>query len=157
MALAHRRRSTVARGRCCRQRILVSSGKDFTRLAQRLHADRLVVYGIRERKTAEAFHTDCSALIYLENVVDAGWSRKKDADATCASGGEREPVAGKLVTNMGRANEEIGDDGWVGLADGGNRIVGAAPDCNPRSKVAPSSVRWSPSRAGEPGETGECR
>ena len=39
---------------------LVSSDSDFTRLAQRLREDGLVVYGFGERKTPEAFRNACN-------------------------------------------------------------------------------------------------
>ena len=39
---------------------LVSSDSDFTRLAQRLREDGLVVYGFGERKTPEAFRSACN-------------------------------------------------------------------------------------------------
>ena len=42
---------------------LVSSDSDFTRLAQRLREDGLVVYGFGERKTPEAFRNACSRFV----------------------------------------------------------------------------------------------
>ena len=60
---------------------LVSSDSDFTRLAQRLREDGLVVYGFGERKTPEAFRNACSRFIYLENIVEAEPANKKSATA----------------------------------------------------------------------------
>ena len=51
---------------------LASSDCDFTRLAQRLREDGLVVYGLGERKTPETFRNACSRFIYLEYIVESG-------------------------------------------------------------------------------------
>ena len=48
---------------------LASSDSDFTRLAQRLREDGLVVYGFGERKAPEAFRNAFSRSIYLKYIV----------------------------------------------------------------------------------------
>ncbi|MEO6064935.1 MAG: NYN domain-containing protein [Lysobacterales bacterium] len=45
---------------------LVSSDSDFTRLAQRLREEGLLVYGFGERKTPDAFVQACDKFIYTE-------------------------------------------------------------------------------------------
>jgi len=45
---------------------LVSSDSDFTRLAQRLREEGLIVYGFGERKTPDAFVQACDKFIYTE-------------------------------------------------------------------------------------------
>ena len=50
---------------------LISSDSDFTRLAQRLREDGLVVYGFGERKTPEAFRSACNRFIYVDNLIEA--------------------------------------------------------------------------------------
>src|ERR1700749_2307097 len=46
---------------------LVSSDSDFTRLAARLRASGMAVYGFGERKTPKPFVSACDKFIYLEN------------------------------------------------------------------------------------------
>ena len=109
---------------------LVSSDSDFTRLAQRLREDGLVVYGFGERKTPEAFRNACSRFIYLENILDAE-PEKGSADAGAARPRKKPPK--KAVAIIAKAMEDGGDDGWVHLGTVGSRILGAAPDFDPRS------------------------
>ena len=45
---------------------LMSSDSDFTRLAQRLREEGLIVYGFGERKTPDAFVQACDKFIYTE-------------------------------------------------------------------------------------------
>ncbi len=45
---------------------LVSSDSDFTRLAQRMREEGLIVYGFGERKTPDAFVQACDKFIYTE-------------------------------------------------------------------------------------------
>ena len=45
---------------------LVSSDSDFTRLAQRLREEGLIVYGFGERKTPAAFVAACDKFVYTE-------------------------------------------------------------------------------------------
>ena len=55
---------------------LVSSDSDFTRLAQRLREEGMVVYGFGEQKTPEAFRNACTRFIYVENLMDTGSEEK---------------------------------------------------------------------------------
>ena len=50
---------------------LVSSDSDFTRLAQRLREEGLMVYGFGERKTPDAFVQACDKFIYTEVLRSA--------------------------------------------------------------------------------------
>src|SRR5688500_893789 len=45
---------------------LVSSDSDFTRLAQRMREEGLIVYGFGERKTPDAFVAACDKFVYTE-------------------------------------------------------------------------------------------
>ena len=45
---------------------LVSSDSDFTRLAQRLREEGMVVYGFGEQKAVKAFRNACNRFIYVE-------------------------------------------------------------------------------------------
>jgi hypothetical protein len=81
---------------------LVSSDSDFTRLAQRLREEGLVVYGFGERKTPDAFVQACDKFIYNDvlrmaepqetaRVVAAPKPARKRA-ATPAASSEPEPA-----------------------------------------------------------------
>ena len=109
---------------------LVSSDSDFTRLAQRLREDGLLVYGFGERKTPEAFRNACSRFIYLENILEA------EPEKESAAGGAARPrkkAPKKAVPIIAKAMEEGDEDGWVHLGTVGSRILGAAPDFDPRT------------------------
>ena len=112
---------------------LVSSDSDFTRLAQRLREDGLVVFGFGERKTPEAFRNACSRFIYLENIVESEPAKKKGAAASGSPEAERKESPRKAVKIIAWAIEDSDYDGWVNLAIVGNRILGATPDFDPRT------------------------
>ena len=80
-----------------------SSESDLTRLARRLREDGLVVYGLGERKTPEAFRNVCSRFIYLENILEA---EPETGDA--ATGTARRK---KKPPKKGRADQHQGDGG----------------------------------------------
>ena len=109
---------------------LVSSDSDFTRLAQRLREDGLAVYGFGERKTPEAFRNACSRFIYLENILETG-AEKGDAGTGASRRKKQSPK--KAVPIIAKAMEDDDEDGWVHLGTVGSRILGAAPDFDPRT------------------------
>ena len=117
---------------------LISSDSDFTRLAQRLREDGLVVYGFGERKTPEAFRSACNRFIYVENLIEAE-EEKGDGKtaATPPSAAKKEPPS-KAVKIIARALEESDDDGWVNLGIVGTRIFGTTPDFDPRTYGCPN-------------------
>ena len=108
---------------------LVSSDSDFTRLAQRLREDGLTVYGFGERKTPEAFRNACSRFLYLENLLESGTGKENGT----AAGVEKKEPPSKAVRIIARALEDSDDDGWTNLGSVGSRILGAAPDFDPRT------------------------
>lgn len=121
---------------------LVSSDSDFTRLAQRMREDGLVVYGFGERKTPEAFRNACNRFIYVENLMadDAeaasesapAGGRKAGAKAKAAA--PRKEPAKKAIPIIQKAMAGIEDDeGWATLGGVGSRIVQIAPDFDPRT------------------------
>ena len=112
---------------------LVSSDSEFTRLSQRLQEDGLVVYGIGERKTLEAFCNACSRFIYLENIVETEPAEKKGATASGSAEPEGKESPCKAVKIVTRAIEDADEDGWVNLAAVGSRIMRATPDFDPRT------------------------
>lgn len=116
---------------------LVSSDSDFTRLAQRLREDGLVVYGFGERKTPEAFRSACTRFIYVENLIDTPEAppaaAASDKAAPAAPAKKKEPTS-KATTAIRKAMAGLEDDeGWVALSSVGRRIGNIAPDFDPRS------------------------
>ena len=114
---------------------LVSSDSDFTRLAQRLREDGLVVYGFGERKTPVAFRNACNRFIYVENLIGGG-PEKSAVDANP----EKKESPKKAVKIIARAMEDGADedDGWAHLGTVGSRLQGVAPDFDPRSYGCPN-------------------
>ena len=118
---------------------LISSDSDFTRLAQRLREDGLVVYGFGERKTPEAFRSACNRFIYVDNLVEA---EAKEGNGTTtaappAAATKKEPPS-KAVDIIARAIEESDDGDWAHLGGIGSRILGTAPDFDPRTYGCPN-------------------
>ena len=83
---------------------LVSSDSDFTRLAQRLREDGLVVYGFGERKTPEAFRSACNRFIYVDNLMEDG-ADKENGEAASPAAAKKEPPS-KAVKIIARAIED---------------------------------------------------
>ena len=112
---------------------LVSSDSDFTRLAQRLREDGQLVYGFGERKTPETFRNACNRFIYVENLEEV--TREKEGrDGDTANMKESLKDAANIIA---KALEETDDD-WTNLGTVGSRIVGAAPDFDPRTYGCPN-------------------
>ena len=109
---------------------LVSSDSDFTRLAQRLREDGLVVYGFGERKTPEAFRSACNRFLYLENL---GSDEEEESGAAASEEAERKEAPSKAVKLIARALKDADEDGWINLGNVGSRILGAAPDFDART------------------------
>ncbi len=111
--------------------VLVSSDSDFTRLAQRLREDGLVVYGFGERKAVEAFRNACSRFIYVENLLEA--EPDKGDRATAKATAQKKDAPRKARKIIADAIGEPDADGWESLGSVGQRIQGAHPDFDPRS------------------------
>lgn len=133
---------------------LVSSDSDFTRLAQRLREEGLMVYGFGERKTPDAFVQACDKFVYTEVlrsetpappsppaaklVKKAGKQAVKKAASTIA-----EPTATPAVEParaealpvqlIRQAIEDASDDqGWAFLGTVGSYLIKIRPDFDPR-------------------------
>lgn len=110
---------------------LVSSDSDFTRLAQRIREEGLLVYGFGERKTPEPFVVACDKFVYTEllrgdapDATPGKVPRRKGAGDTPAL----EPVM--LIS---KAIDEADDDSeWVPLAVVGSYLNKLRPDFDPR-------------------------
>ena len=111
--------------------VLVSSDSDFTRLAQRLREEGLVVYGFGERKAVEAFRNACSRFIYVENLLEGEPDRGDKAPARTAERKKDAPLKARKI--IADAIGEPDADGWESLGSVGQRIQGAHPDFDPRS------------------------
>ena len=141
---------------------LVSSDSDFTRLAQRLREDGMIVYGFGERKTPEAFRSACNRFIYVENLLEMAAPESGMAEGAAALGsgpGEGAAVGTAATAEPRKAPSEKGskiqpkkepaskavpiirkamaglesDEGWAALANVGERISNIASDFDPRS------------------------
>ena len=111
--------------------VLVSSDSDFTRLAQRLREEGLVVYGFGERKAVEAFRNACSRFIYVENLLEG--EPDKGDKAPARSTAQKKDAPRKARKIIADAIGEPDADGWESLGSVGQRIQGAHPDFDPRS------------------------
>jgi uncharacterized protein (TIGR00288 family) len=56
---------------------IVSSDSDYTRLATRIREEGLLVLGVGEKKTPEAFINACNQFIYSENLVEPERPKKR--------------------------------------------------------------------------------
>jgi hypothetical protein len=134
---------------------LVSSDSDFTRLAQRLREEGLVVYGFGEGKTPDPFVQACDKFIYndvlradaasapVETPKPAVPTRRSgrkpaaNAPATAAAPATPEPPAAKGNTPplalLRQAIEEASDEeGWAPLGAVGSYLTKIRPDFDPR-------------------------
>ena len=134
---------------------LVSSDSDFTRLAQRLREEGLIVYGFGERKTPDAFVQACDKFIYTEvlreEVAELAASQpmaKKVAEKAAESPPAKLPDAkpqqstpseaapAKLSVPfelLKQAIEEASDDeGWAHLGAMGSYVNKVKPGFDPR-------------------------
>lgn len=120
---------------------LMSSDSDFTRLAQRIREEGLLVYGFGERKTPEAFVAACDKFIYTEVLRDADKSEESKAEDrasnadTDAHGPQKDqprpaPDAVQLISKA--IAEADDDDGWAALATVGAYVNQLRPDFDPR-------------------------
>ena len=118
---------------------LVSSDSDFTRLAQRLREDGLVVYGFGERKTPEAFRSACNRFIYVDNLIEDG-AEKESGEAVSPAAAKKEPPskAVKIIARAIKDSDDSDDEGWANLGGVGSRIIGAAPDFDARTYGCPN-------------------
>jgi len=136
---------------------LVSSDSDFTRLAQRMREEGLIVYGFGERKTPDAFVQACDKFIYTEvlraDVAPSTPAATKSARPAKTPAKAADPAQqAKPVTTVSppktalkatalplplellrRAIEEASDEqGWAHLGTVGSYLTKIRPDFDPR-------------------------
>jgi NYN domain/OST-HTH/LOTUS domain len=118
---------------------IVSSDSDFTKLACRIREAGLIVYGVGERKTPEAFVKACDRFIYTDKL---GSKQNKEKQETCEDTSSKtenspskdlqktfEEVHSKLkhdrelLEQIEKAYEmTAGKDGWANLAMIGSQL-----------------------------------
>ena len=127
---------------------LVSSDSDFTRLATRLREAGMVVYGIGEQKTPNAFIASCDKFIYLEilenPVLDEPEVSEKDVESAGAkpvksiSGGRKtggfKKINREVITLFDTTIRDLEDEnGWAYLGEVGQLLLKKQPSFDPRN------------------------
>ncbi len=121
---------------------LVSSDSDYTRLATRIREKNLFVIGIGKKITPEAFVKACDLFVYTENLtisdsIPAATSTAKKKRSTAASN-----KTGKTTTPNTQSMPKlfknafdlaVGEDGWAGLSQLGNKLRQLNPAFDPRT------------------------
>jgi hypothetical protein len=110
---------------------VVSSDSDYTRLAIRIREEGLVVIGVGEKKTPEAFINACNQFIYCENLAVTKETKKKPGGRT----GKKENPSSPgplplLIQGFETAAEE---EEWAYLASMGNVLRQLDPAFDPRT------------------------
>lgn len=139
---------------------IVSSDSDFTRLAQRLREEGLMVFGFGEKKTPESFVAACDKFVYTEvlrpDTILAPEVNAKSENILSNSNESNglnqkisnetqlpsklppiNPIQTKLSTPpiklIRQAIEEESDDhGWANLGQVGSYLTKIKPDFDPR-------------------------
>lgn len=102
---------------------LVSSDSDFTRLAQRLREEGLLVYGFGEKKTPDAFRKACDKFIFTE-VLRPEPSRQAAAPpAKAAAKKAARPAAAKGKPATAEAAPPVAPAPGAASVDGGERAA----------------------------------
>jgi len=86
---------------------IVSSDSDFTRLTARLRESGMLVIGMGEKKTVEAFRASCSLFKYLEVLAADG---EEDDEENVVSRQDIEDTIRKIIVD----NNTVGKDTTVG-------------------------------------------
>jgi len=82
---------------------ILSSDSDFTRLAGRLREAGMLVIGMGEKKTVEAFRTACTVFKYLEVLMADG---EEDEDDDVVSRQDIEESVRKIITDNNAMDRE---------------------------------------------------
>src|ERR1700756_5409977 len=108
---------------------LVSSDSDFTRLAARIRAHGLDVFGFGEQKTPESFRQACRRFVYTENLR-GGVTSNQDAAVRAQPlqpPDAATPILKKVIGQM------ASEDGWVTLGEVGRQLANLASDFDQRT------------------------
>jgi uncharacterized LabA/DUF88 family protein len=109
---------------------IVSSDSDFTKLASRIRASGLLVYGFGEQKTPSAFVSACDKFIYTEILV----AKTNESETIAKISSSKLQQDAKLVNLLRNAVEASSDEsGWAHLAGIGSHIAKQAPEFDARN------------------------
>lgn len=109
---------------------LISSDSDFTRLASRIRAHGVDVYGFGEQKTPESFRQACRRFIYTENLTLP--TVASEADAAQGARSLEPPSAATPIIERVIAQMDT-EDGWAPLGAVGAQLANLASDFDPRT------------------------
>jgi uncharacterized LabA/DUF88 family protein len=135
---------------------IVSSDSDFTRLAHRIRAAGLIVYGFGERKTPSSFVRACDKFVFVELLQKDQHHPTNLGEQTAATDASKSRGGGKASiettsatdfqadTNLLRGSNlfrwlkdaydaKAGDDGWVTLGAVGFQIYKVTPSFDSRN------------------------
>jgi hypothetical protein len=119
---------------------LVSSDSDFTRLAQRLREEGLMVYGFGEQKTPDAFRQACDKFIYTEVLRPSGGALSAPAQST-PTGPARKAAARKGPSATAKSR-----DGAEARAGAKSRGGANARDAAQAAATAPAATTTAATR-----------
>lgn len=124
---------------------IVSSDSDFSKLASRLRESEIFVVGMGEQKTPVSFRSACDKFLYLDvlqkeiekekaEAEEQIRKQKKKAD-TAASSEEESGLNRRVITKeINRLlSSESSEDGWMSLAEVGNKLGQKFPDFDVRN------------------------
>lgn len=116
---------------------LVSSDSDFTRLAQRIREQGLIVYGFGRQHTPKAFVQACDRFIYLEFFDEENPNRSMDfydsADILFSSAPQQMKPVDVAINLVKLAISHMADEqGWANIAPVKNHILKVEPDFDAR-------------------------
>ncbi|MEA4890227.1 MAG: NYN domain-containing protein [Clostridiaceae bacterium] len=126
---------------------LVSSDSDFTRLATRLREAGMMVYGIGEQKTPNAFIAACDRFIYLEILGETTHDEAETAES--AAGAPEQKPAKQQTQTKKKTIKKIGteviklisstisdledENGWAYLGEVGSLLLKKQPSFDSRN------------------------
>ena len=116
---------------------LVSSDSDFTRLAQRIREQGLLVYGFGRSTTPKPFVQACDRFTYLEffeeNQTPSTVDFYDSADMLFSSKGNQMKPVDVAITLVKLAISSMADDqGWANIAPVKNYLLKVEPDFDAR-------------------------
>jgi uncharacterized LabA/DUF88 family protein len=106
---------------------IVASDSDYTRLATRIREEGLLVIGVGEKKTPEAFINACNQFIYCENLTAPRAARKTTAKE------EKPDVSDPLNLLLEGFNLAAKEEEWLHLAALGHVLRQLDPAFDPRT------------------------
>lgn len=119
---------------------IVSSDSDFTRLAARLRESGMIVVGMGEQKTPNAFIAACNQFKYLEILAHPVEEQKQPEPAEVEEQPQPEEEKQRMTpldtvkkTVLSIVDEIADEDEWVFIGDVGTRLSKRFPDFDVRN------------------------